>query len=243
MKKVNGSSKFGYVWHFNDDERGDIYFSLAHQGESCASVARRYEVSPRVIKRTFGEIVNGDVPIGDPSPSASINRPEPHSRSNTQTHEAPLRELEIDLDEIYTTYCRNESASEPWGAYLNVESGVVERLYDRDEDAESLTTGSSRENSELREAIARSPGRYVEIPVQAYSERHGSLDQFLASDWTSDPDMKQRAENAHRGSIREWIYELDDDATANAFSNFQYEATKAGAEELLREEGIEPIWK
>jgi hypothetical protein len=242
MKKVNGSSKFGYVCHFEDDERGDIYFSLAHQGESCASVAQRYEVSPSVIRRAFGQIANGDVPIGDPSPSVSINRPEPNSRSNSQTHEAPLRELEIDFDEIYTAYCRDQFVSEPWAAYLNVESGAVEWLYDRDEDAESLT-GSSQENSELRELIARSPDRYVDIPVLAYSERHGFLDQFLASDWTSDPDLKQRAEKAHGGSIRKWIDELDDDATEYAFRDFQYEASKASAEELLREEGIEPIWK
>jgi hypothetical protein len=58
MKKVNGRSKFGYVWHFNDDERGDIYFSLAHQGESCASIARRYEVSPSVIRRVFRQMVD-----------------------------------------------------------------------------------------------------------------------------------------------------------------------------------------
>jgi hypothetical protein len=242
MKKVNGSSKFGYVCHFEDDERGDIYFSLAHQGESCASVAQRYEVSPSVIRRAFGQIANGDVPIGDPSPSVSINRPEPNSRSNSQTHEAPLRELEIDFNQIYTAYCRDEFVSEPWAAYLNVESGAVEWLYDRDEDAESLT-GSSQENSELRESIGRAPGRYVDIPLLPHSETRGFLDEFLASDWTSDSDLKRRAKKAHRGSIREWTYELEDDATVDAFRNFQYEAIKASAEELLRKERIEPIWK
>ena len=60
MKKVNGRSKFGSVWHFNDEERGDIYFSLAYQGESRASVARRYEVSLSVIKRLFHQMVAGD---------------------------------------------------------------------------------------------------------------------------------------------------------------------------------------
>ncbi len=64
MNKVNGSSKFGYVCHFEDDERGDIYFSLAHQGESCASVARRYEVSPSVIRRVFRQMVDGSAGTG-----------------------------------------------------------------------------------------------------------------------------------------------------------------------------------
>ena len=62
MKKRQGNSNFGYVWHFDDDERGDISFSLAHQGESCASVARRYEVSPSVIRRVFRQIMTGDSP-------------------------------------------------------------------------------------------------------------------------------------------------------------------------------------
>ena len=59
MKRVIGRSNFGYVWHFDDEERGDIYFSLAHQGESCSSVARRYELSPSVVRRVFRQIVVG----------------------------------------------------------------------------------------------------------------------------------------------------------------------------------------
>jgi hypothetical protein len=34
MRKMNGKSQFGALWHFDDEERGDIYFSIAHQGES-----------------------------------------------------------------------------------------------------------------------------------------------------------------------------------------------------------------
>ena len=59
MRKVNGRSRFGALWHFDDEERGDIYFSLAHQGESCSSVAQRYEVSPSVIKRVLRQTLDG----------------------------------------------------------------------------------------------------------------------------------------------------------------------------------------
>jgi transposase-like protein len=61
MKRIHGTSKFGGTWYFNDEERGDIYFCVAHQGESFSSVARRYQVSPSVIKRVFHQIVEGSV--------------------------------------------------------------------------------------------------------------------------------------------------------------------------------------
>jgi predicted 3-demethylubiquinone-9 3-methyltransferase (glyoxalase superfamily) len=60
MRQVHSRSRFGALWHFDAEERGDIYFSLAHQGESCASVARRYGVSPSVIRRVFRQMVAGD---------------------------------------------------------------------------------------------------------------------------------------------------------------------------------------
>jgi hypothetical protein len=61
MQKINGKSRFGAIWHFDDEERGDSYFSLAHQGESCASVDRRYEVLPSVIRRVFNQMINKSV--------------------------------------------------------------------------------------------------------------------------------------------------------------------------------------
>ena len=84
MKKVIGSSRFGYVWHFDDEERGDIYFSLAHQGEPCSSVARRYGVSSSVIRRLFRQM------IGEPtSSSGSAENPGQRPR-----YEELLREAE-----------------------------------------------------------------------------------------------------------------------------------------------------
>ena len=67
MQKINGKSRFGAIWHFDDEERGDSYFSLAHQGESCSSVARRYEVSPSVIQRVFNQMVNGSTSSAAPA--------------------------------------------------------------------------------------------------------------------------------------------------------------------------------
>ena len=61
MRKVHGRSRFGAVWHFDDDERGEIHFSIAQQGESCSSVARRYGVSPSVIRRVLRQMVEGSV--------------------------------------------------------------------------------------------------------------------------------------------------------------------------------------
>ena len=67
MRQVHGRSRFGALWHFDDEERGDIYFSLAHQGEFCSSVARRYGVSPSVIRRVFNQMVNGSTSSAAPT--------------------------------------------------------------------------------------------------------------------------------------------------------------------------------
>lgn len=84
MQKINGRSRFCAIWHFNDEERGDIYFSLAYQGESCSSVARHYEVSPSVIRRMFRQMVEGSVTFrsvsaGEPQQGVGGARPRAQS--------------------------------------------------------------------------------------------------------------------------------------------------------------------
>ena len=43
MQKIHDKSKFGFMYHFIDEERGDIYFALAHQGESYAGGEKAIE--------------------------------------------------------------------------------------------------------------------------------------------------------------------------------------------------------
>ena len=56
MQKVFGSSPFGYVYHFTDEERADIWQCIS-TGVTLKDVAERYEVSPSVIKRVFTEML------------------------------------------------------------------------------------------------------------------------------------------------------------------------------------------
>ena len=248
MEKVFDNSRYGHVWHFGDEERGDIYFSLAHQGESCASVARRYKVSHSVVQRVFSQMVDGSVTFqrvpGDApeqvTACASSGTP---ASSLPRTPPGSLRALKIDFGQFLSSFDRNERSMEPYTAFLDLESGHIEWLYEDDADAESLS-GTASENADLRELISRCPSRYIAISALARSEVHGMLDDFLVSDWTSDARTKKRANEAHLGSIGRWIYELGDDdgATVDAFRDFQGDAIQTLAEDFLREQGIEPRW-
>ena len=248
MMKVQGRSRFGGIWHFDDEERGDIYFSLSRQGESCSSVARRYEVSPSVIKRVLRQLLDGSVAFqrvpGDaPEQVADRESSATPASSLMRIRPGSLRTLKIDYGQFLFSFDRDERSMEPHSAFLDLESGDIDWLYEDDADAESLS-GSATENAELRELISRFPSRYVEIPGLARSEVHGMLDEFLASEWTLDAKARQRANEAHLGSIGRWIHELgdEDDATVDAFRDFQGDAIQTLAEELLREHGIEPEW-
>jgi len=60
---------------------------------------------------------------------------------------------------------------------------------------------------------------------------------------TRDKARRQRAEDAYRGSIGKWKRDVGDEEAVDAFYAFREAEIVAMAEEFLRENGIEPVWK
>ena len=76
-----------------------------------------------------------------------------------------------------------------------------------------------------------------------YDEHHEILQEFLASDWTDNENLKSWAEKAYFGSIGGWKEKVDDDSAVSAFHNFRDRKTTQMAEDFLRSHGVEPQWK
>ena len=76
-----------------------------------------------------------------------------------------------------------------------------------------------------------------------YDEHHEILQEFLASDWTDNENLKSWAEKAYSRSINRWKEKVDDDSAVSAYDDFRNRKTKQMAEDYLRSHGIEPQWK
>ena len=131
----------------------------------------------------------------------------------------------------------------PQAVYLDRKTGDVIWLYESDHDAEMEAGISPDENRQEHEAVDTEPERYLEIPGLDHTDHHRILRRFLWSDWTRDKARLQRAADAYRGSIGKWKRDVDDDETVQAFYAFREAEIEAMAEEFLRENGIEPVWR
>ena len=131
----------------------------------------------------------------------------------------------------------------PQVVYLDRKTGDVIWIYGSDHDAEMEAGISPEENRRERLTVEAKPDRYLEIPGLGHDDHHRILRRFLWSDWTRDKDRRQRAENAYRGSIGKWKRDVRDEEAIDAFYAFREAEIEAMAEEFLRENGIEPIWR
>ena len=127
--------------------------------------------------------------------------------------------------------------------YLDRKTGDVIWLYESDHDAEMEAGISADENRQEQEAVDAEPERYLEIPGLDHDDHHRILRRFLMSGWTRDKARRRRAEDAYRGSIGKWKRDVDDDEAIHTFYAFREAEIEAMAEEFLRENGIEPIWR
>ena len=127
--------------------------------------------------------------------------------------------------------------------YLDRQTGGIAWIYETDNDAEMEVGIPAEENRQERLAVEAEPGRYLEIHGLDHDDHHRILRRFLWSDWTRDKERRQRAEDAYRGSIGKWKRDVGDEDAVDAFYAFREAEIVAMAEEFLRENGIEPIWK
>ena len=131
----------------------------------------------------------------------------------------------------------------PQVVYLDRQTGDVIWIYGSDHDAEMEAGISPDENRQEREAVDAAPERYLEIPGLDHDDHHRILQRFLRSDWTRDDERWERAQGAYRGSIGKWKRDVGDEDAIHAFYDFREAEIEAMAEEFLRENGIEPIWR
>lgn len=127
--------------------------------------------------------------------------------------------------------------------YLDRQTGDMVWLYGSDEDADKEAGIPADDNRKGRQAIEAEPDRYLEIPGLDHDDHHRILRRFLWSDWTRDKARRQRAEDAYRGSIGKWKRDVQDEDAIHAFYEFREAEIEAMAEEFLRENGIDPIWR
>ena len=127
--------------------------------------------------------------------------------------------------------------------YLDRQSGDIVWLYVTDDEAYMEVGTPVDEHRQERLAVEADPERYLEIPGLDHDDHHRILRRFLWSDWTRDKDRRQRAEDAYRGSIGKWKRDVRDEEAVDAFYAFREAEIVAMAEEFLRENGIEPVWK
>ncbi len=155
-----------------------------------------------------------------------------------------MRKLKIDEMLFRRAFDRDADFHDafPRSPYLNMETGEILWAYEDDEDAYMDIGVSPYDNQAIRNLIAASPDRYIEIPRLAHGDHHDILQEFLDSDWTEDEETKNIARNAYFGSIGGWKKSLDDDSIIHAFYDFRDHRTKQMAEEFLRKHGIDPQW-
>ena len=92
----------------------------------------------------------------------------------------------------------------PQSVYLDLDTGEILWLYEDDEGAESAGV-PPQESAALRQRVATSPNRHLEIPGLDHGDHHAILREFLRSDWTDDDDARHRVSQAYFGSIGGWI--------------------------------------
>ena len=156
-----------------------------------------------------------------------------------------MQSLTIDESRFLGAFARDLAFHDecPQSEYLDLKSGDIFWFCDDDEEAEIWTGMSAEENAELRQPVADNPDGYLKITGLEHDEHHEILQEFLASDWTDNENLKSWAEKAYSRSINRWKEKVDDDSAVSAFHNFRDRKTTQMAEDFLRSHGVEPQWK
>ena len=127
--------------------------------------------------------------------------------------------------------------------YLDLETGDVMGFYDDDEEAYMEVGIPVEDNRSLREQVASTPDRYLEIPGLDHNEHHEILREFLASDSIEDPVLRAQAQEAYSGSIGRWKEAVADEGIVHQFYQFCDDAVRARAEAFLQEHGVQVVWR
>ena len=156
-----------------------------------------------------------------------------------------LRKVEIDRFSFQSAFARDAIFEDtyPQYAYLDLETGETIWVYENDEHAEDEANIPAEENAALRERVEAEPGRFLEVPGLDHGDHHDVLRKFLKSKWTDDEERWSHAWDAYSGSIGRWKRAVGDEEIVHAYHAFCERRMQELAEEFLRENGIEPVWR
>ena len=128
-------------------------------------------------------------------------------------------------------------------SYLDTETGEIIWIYKDGEDAELPSEIPEEENTANQKRVKDNPERYLEVKGLDHGEHHGILFEFLDSEWTEDEELRRKANDAYSGSIGRWKEDVNDDDAVRSYCDYRDHIIESMAEEFLRKNGIEPVWK
>lgn len=131
---------------------------------------------------------------------------------------------------------------EPTLFYLDLSTGDVTWVYERDEDADHVTGDSAEKNREARVFLQSQPDRFVLILGLSHGDHHAILLEFLSSDCTDDEELRTAVRDAYSGSIGRWkraVEEIDYQIVYDWY-NYRDDRIDEMIEEFLRKHGFEP---
>ena len=129
----------------------------------------------------------------------------------------------------------------PQSTYLDRETGDIVWVYETDEGANEADV-ELEENQRMREVIAATPDQYLRLPGRTHGQHHDILQAFIDSNWTPDEEARRNSRNAYIGSIGAWLQRVEDSAR-EAYYLYRDQKISESAEDFLRSQGIEPVWR
>jgi len=131
----------------------------------------------------------------------------------------------------------------PHSNYLDLSTGRVTFVYERDEDAGYDMGIAPEKNQEERLLVESDPDRFALIPGLSHGDHHAILLDFLSSDWTDDEELRTEVRDAYSGSIGRWkksMWEENGSAVVHAWDGYRDERIDEMIDEFLRQNGLEP---
>jgi hypothetical protein len=129
----------------------------------------------------------------------------------------------------------------PQEAYLDRGTGDIAWVYDCERGVDEAGT-TPEENERMREVIAATPDQYLRLPGRTHGQHHDILQAFIDSNWTPDEEARRNSRNAYIGSIGAWLRRVEDSAR-EAYYLYRDQKISESAEDFLRSQGIEPVWR
>lgn len=133
--------------------------------------------------------------------------------------------------------------------YLDKNSGDIIFIYE-DDDTATMDGGDAIENKKMRTLLKENPDDYLEIIGRSHGESHEILQNFLASSWTDDENLKNYVRGLYYTSIGGWKesvendsdLEMDSETIIEAYQKYERVTIEQAKDTFLTQNGIKYKW-